>query len=77
MRDHFRAELDYQTKMARFLENHDEPRAAATFSSVTSGGLAAVCKLLIFRSPILCRPDLGAPEPLILAVFEGGLDCDQ
>jgi hypothetical protein len=25
--------LDYQSRLARFLENHDEPRAAATFSS--------------------------------------------
>jgi beta-xylosidase len=32
VREHFLAELDYQNKMARFLENHDEPRAAATFS---------------------------------------------
>ena len=32
VRDHLRAGLDYQNKMARFLENHDEPRAAATFS---------------------------------------------
>src|SRR4249920_3090293 len=32
VREHFHAELDYQNKMARFLENHDEPRAAATFS---------------------------------------------
>lgn len=31
VRDHFRATLDYQNKLARFLENHDEPRAAATF----------------------------------------------
>jgi glycosidase len=31
VRDHLRAEPDYQNKMARFLENHDEPRAAATF----------------------------------------------
>jgi hypothetical protein len=31
-REHLYAGLDYQTKMARFLENHDEPRAAATFS---------------------------------------------
>jgi Alpha amylase, catalytic domain len=28
---HLRAGLDYQRKLARFLENHDEPRAAATF----------------------------------------------
>ena len=32
VREHFRAGLDYQNNLARFLENHDEPRAAATFS---------------------------------------------
>jgi hypothetical protein len=31
VREHFLAGLDYQDKMARFLENHDEPRAAAVF----------------------------------------------
>jgi hypothetical protein len=31
VREHFYAGLDYQNKMVRFLENHDEPRAAATF----------------------------------------------
>jgi Alpha amylase, catalytic domain len=32
VREHCHAGLDYQSKLARFLENHDEPRAAATFS---------------------------------------------
>jgi hypothetical protein len=32
VRDHLRAEIDYQHHLARFLENHDEPRAAATFA---------------------------------------------
>jgi glycosidase len=32
VREHFLAGMDYQDKLARFLENHDEPRAAATFS---------------------------------------------
>src|SRR3954465_14883526 len=32
VREHFHAGLDYQDKLARFLENHDEPRAAATFN---------------------------------------------
>jgi hypothetical protein len=32
VREHLFAGLDYQDKLARFLENHDEPRAAATFS---------------------------------------------
>jgi len=31
VRGHLCAGLDYQGKLARFLENHDEPRAAATF----------------------------------------------
>ncbi|NJL82838.1 MAG: alpha-amylase [Chloroflexaceae bacterium] len=31
VREHFWAELDYQHKSARFLENHDELRAATTF----------------------------------------------
>jgi glycosidase len=31
VREHLHAGLDYQAKLARFLENHDEPRAAATF----------------------------------------------
>jgi Alpha amylase, catalytic domain len=32
VREHLRADLDFQRRSARFLENHDEPRAAATFS---------------------------------------------
>jgi hypothetical protein len=35
VRDHFRADMDFQRRSARFLENHDEPRAAATFASGT------------------------------------------
>ena len=31
VREHFFASLDFQDHLARFLENHDEPRAAATF----------------------------------------------
>jgi hypothetical protein len=31
VREHFHAGLDYQDRLARFLENHDEPRAAVTF----------------------------------------------
>jgi len=32
VRDHLRAGFDFQRRLARFLENHDEPRAAAIFS---------------------------------------------
>jgi hypothetical protein len=47
VRDHFRAGLDYQDKMARFLENHDEPRAAAAFPS----GVHEAAAVITFLSP--------------------------
>ncbi|MGN6544206.1 MAG: alpha-amylase family glycosyl hydrolase [Aureliella sp.] len=42
IRDHFRAGLDYQDKLARFLENHDEPRAAATFDPAVHQAAAVI-----------------------------------
>jgi len=47
IRDHFKADLEYQNKLARFLENHDEPRAAATFSPEQQRAAA----ILTFLSP--------------------------
>ena len=48
VREHFHAGLDYQNKLARFLENHDEPRAAATFSAGSPPGRG--------RHHVSCRP---------------------
>jgi hypothetical protein len=42
VREHFHAGLDYQNKLARFLENHDEPRAAATFTPEVHEAAAVV-----------------------------------
>jgi glycosidase len=42
VREHFHAGPDYQNKLARFLENHDEPRAAATFSSEVHQAAAVI-----------------------------------
>ncbi len=42
VREHFHAGLDYQDKLARFLENHDEPRAAATFPLDVHQAAAAI-----------------------------------
>ena len=47
VRDHFKADLNYQVKMARFLENHDEPRAAKTFHDDKHEAAA----ILTFLSP--------------------------
>src|SRR6516165_2163169 len=42
VREHLYAGLDYQHKLARFLENHDEPRAAATFSDEVHRAAAVI-----------------------------------
>jgi hypothetical protein len=42
VREHFYAGLDYQDRLARFLENHDEPRAAATFAPDVHVAAAAI-----------------------------------
>jgi hypothetical protein len=47
VREHFHAGLDYQSKLARFLENHDEPRAAATFPA----GVHQAAAVITFLSP--------------------------
>ncbi len=47
VREHFYGGLDYQDKLARFLENHDEPRAAATFSQEMHEAAA----IITFLSP--------------------------
>jgi hypothetical protein len=47
VREHLWAGLDYQAKLARFLENHDEPRAAATFAA----GQHEAAAIITFLSP--------------------------
>ncbi|TXT22907.1 MAG: Uncharacterized protein FD138_3354 [Planctomycetota bacterium] len=47
VREHFHAGLDYQDRLARFLENHDEPRATATFDTAKHRAAA----VLTFLSP--------------------------
>jgi hypothetical protein len=47
VRDHLRAELNYQNKMADFLENHDEQRAAVTFAE----GVHEAAAIITFLTP--------------------------
>ena len=42
VREHLHAALDYQTKLARFLENHDEPRASASFDPLVHRAAAVI-----------------------------------
>ena len=45
VREHLCADMDYQDKLARFLENHDEPRAAATFAPEVHAAAAVLTYL--------------------------------
>ncbi|PWC52631.1 alpha-amylase family glycosyl hydrolase [Azospirillum sp. TSO22-1] len=45
VRDHLWADLGYQQGLARFLENHDEPRAAAAFPWDVHQAAAVLCYL--------------------------------
>jgi Alpha amylase, catalytic domain len=80
VRLHLCAEVAYQEKMLRFLENHDEPRAAATFSPAKERAAAVTVSSLpgarLFhegqfegrkvRLPVFLgrRPDEPVDEPL-------------
>ena len=45
VREHLLAGLDFQDKVARFMENHDEPRAAGTFAPLMYQAAAVVTYL--------------------------------
>jgi hypothetical protein len=47
VREHLYAGLDFQDRLARFLENHDEPRAAATFPP----GVHEAAAIVTFLTP--------------------------
>jgi glycosidase len=84
IRDHLLAGLDYQDKLVRFLENHDEPRAASEFSWPQHQAAAIITYLspgLRFfyqgqsegarvRAPThLCRGPVEATNPEIAAFY--------
>jgi len=85
VREHFHAALDYQHKLARFLENHDEPRAAATFPPAVHQAAAAITflspGLRFFHqgqfqgrrkriSPHLCRGPVEPSDPELQCFYD-------
>ncbi len=89
VREHFHAGLDYQNKLARFLENHDEPRAAATFPPGIHEAAAVITflspGLRFFQhgqfegrrkriSPHLCRAPDEPVDPALRSVLRQSLD---
>jgi len=85
LREHLHAALEYQDKLARFLENHDEPRAAATFGSQAHQAAATLTYLVpglrFFHqgqlqgyktriSPHLVRGPREIPDPQLEAFYQ-------
>ncbi|HET7293842.1 MAG TPA: alpha-amylase family glycosyl hydrolase [Vicinamibacteria bacterium] len=90
VREHLHAGLDFQDHLVRFLENHDEPRAAATFPPAAHWAAAILTFLtpgLRFlhqgqregkrlRVPVhLGRGPVEPLEPGIAAFYDGLLEC--
>ncbi len=90
VRDHLRAEPEYQRKSVRFLENHDEPRAAAVFPPdrhQAAAVLTYLCPGLRFfhqgqfagrRKKIsvhLCRGPEEPTDPTIEEFYRGLVAC--
>jgi glycosidase len=53
VRGHLHADLDYQNRLVRFLENHDEPRAAATLEPQARARAAAVVMMTLPGAKLL------------------------
>src|SRR5262249_17989852 len=57
IREHLAADPAWQSRLVRFLENHNEPRAAATFPP-DRGRAAAVALMTLPGAPLLYRGQL-------------------
>jgi glycosidase len=68
LRAHLGADLAYQSRMARFLENHDEPRSAATFGRDKVRALALLIATLpglrFFHQGQFTGKEIHLPMPL-------------
>ena len=67
--DHLKAEMDYQRKSVRFIENHDEPRAAQVFSSepwhfAAAAVMATVPGMVLFHEGQLAGSKVKLPVQL-------------
>jgi hypothetical protein len=74
IRGHLSADVGYQTHMARFLENHDEPRSLATFGRdrvpVLAALIATLPGLRFFHQGQFVGKEIHLPMPLNRAIDE-------
>jgi hypothetical protein len=85
VREHLMADADYQNRSVRFLENHDEPRAAATFPGDVHRAAAVVAYFVpgmrffhegqfegrrVHVSMHLARRPVEEPDPSLVAFYD-------
>jgi hypothetical protein len=75
VRQHLLADLSYQERLVRFIENHDEPRAAATFSAGKARA-AAVAALTLTGARLLHEGQIQGFK-VRLPVFLGRRPAEQ
>lgn len=90
VREHLLAAPDYQDRSVRFLENHDEPRAAATFAPAQHRAAAIITFLVpglrffhegqfegrkVRVSMHLGRRPVETPDAALVAFYDGILAC--
>ena len=90
VREHLLAEPDYQARSTRFLENHDEPRAAAVFPLEVHRAAAVIAFLVpgmrffhegqregrrVRVSMHVGRRPVEAPDPAVVAFYDRLLPC--
>ena len=63
VRGHLQADRRYQERLIRFIENHDEPRAAATFGPATGAGGGGRHVDAAGRPALPRRSARGPPDP--------------
>ncbi len=61
VRDHLRADLSYQSRLVRFLENHDEPRIASRLPADAERAAAMAIATLPGADPVARRTVRGPP----------------
>jgi hypothetical protein len=77
IKNHLRAELEYQNKLLRFTENHDEPRAITTFGAEASKAASVIATTLPGASLIFEGQSRGYKIKMPLQLGRGPIEEDD
>jgi hypothetical protein len=77
IRNHLKAEVGYQNKLLRFIENHDEPRAFTTFGIETSMAASVITNTLPGASLIFEGQTRGCKLKVPVQLGRGPIEEDN